>query len=307
MADARQASSASREGGKFLRPLVTPEGIDLGVRIASASERAGAFLIDSLIIFAALVGLSIIIWIVVGDHWRSGNFGGAELAVVVWLLGSFLLRNFYFFLFEVGARAATPGKRILKIRVAARNGGVLDAGAVFARNAMRELEVFLPMSFLFSNAESVDGIIGWAGLIWCGVFVLFPLFNRDRLRAGDLVAGTWVVQAPRTALLPDLAQPTAAERVLGKGMAGASAFAFTREQLDVYGIRELQVLEDVLRQPVAQSQKVVAQRIRAKIGWTATPNEQDVDFLSAYYAALRQHLEAGLLVGVRRADKHAKR
>ena len=30
------------------------------------------------------------------------------------------------------------------------------------------------------------------GIIWTGAFVLFPLFNRDRLRVGDLVAGTMV-------------------------------------------------------------------------------------------------------------------
>ena len=30
---------------------------------------------------------------------------------MVWLLGIFLLRNFYFVVFELGPRAATPGKR----------------------------------------------------------------------------------------------------------------------------------------------------------------------------------------------------
>ena len=33
------------------------------------------------------------------------------MAAIIWLLGFFLLRNFYFTLFEMRARAATPGKR----------------------------------------------------------------------------------------------------------------------------------------------------------------------------------------------------
>jgi len=31
-----------------------------------------------------------------------------------------------------------------------------------------------------------------------------PLFNRDGLRVGDMVAGTLVIAAPKAALLPDL-------------------------------------------------------------------------------------------------------
>jgi len=54
--------------------------------------------------------------------------------------------------------AATPGKRILGIRVAARNGKALTAEAVFARNAMRELEVFLPW-LLAKLAETLQPLI----------------------------------------------------------------------------------------------------------------------------------------------------
>jgi uncharacterized RDD family membrane protein YckC len=71
---------------------------------------------------------------------------GAEIMGVIWLLGFFVLRNFYFVGFELSAAAATPGKRILGLRVASRDGGRLRPGAIFVRNAMRELEVFLPLS-----------------------------------------------------------------------------------------------------------------------------------------------------------------
>jgi uncharacterized RDD family membrane protein YckC len=279
------------ETSRFTRSLVTPEGVDLGVRIASAGERAGAFLIDGLIIVGILVALTIFLAMAgAGGGGKSG-----EVAIIVWLIGFFVLRNFYFMLFELGARAATPGKRMMKIRVASRTGGVLRGDAIFARNAMREVEVFLPVTLLVSNAASGDGLVGLAGVIWTGVFLFLPLFNRDRLRAGDIAAGSWVVQAPRIALLPDLAaQPVDV----------ATGFVFTPDQLEAYGIKELHVLEDVLRKARPDTVAAVATRIRSKIGWVRSDGEQDTAFLRAYYAALRRRLEASLLMGVRRKDKH---
>ena len=40
------------------------------------------------------------------------GLASAEIALIVWLLGFFLLRNFYFILMEMGPRAATFGKRM---------------------------------------------------------------------------------------------------------------------------------------------------------------------------------------------------
>lgn len=274
------------------RELVTPEGVDLKVRLADASERAAAFLLDALILIVLPVVISIIlIGALIGSRGQ-----GTEAIAVVWLLGGFLLRNLYFIAFELGPRAATPGKRMLGLRVAARNGEPLTANAVFARNAMRELEVYLPLSFLISNASAVDAWIKLFGIVWCGVFVFFPLFNRDRLRVGDLVAGTWVVKAPRRRLLADLAQGAYAQ--------GGAGFAFSRQQVDAYGVKELQVLEEVLRRYEPRTVTAVAARIRNKIGWTAGANESDAAFLDAYYVALRGRLEGRLLFGRRRRDKY---
>src|SRR6185295_13929861 len=122
--------------------------------------------------------------------------------------------------------------------VVARDGAALTADAVVARNAMRELELYLPIIFLVSRGEEIEGWIILSGIIWCGVFVLFPLFNRDRLRAGDLIAGTWVLKTPKQTLLPDLTSDKQAPDGL---------FSFAMAQLDVYGVKELQVLEQVLR------------------------------------------------------------
>jgi len=221
----------------------------------------------------------------------------AQLAILI--LFAFFLRSFYFMFFEMGRRAATPGKRIMKIRVAARGKPRLSANAVFARNALREIEFFLPLSFLFgAGGSSVDGWIGILGLIWSCIFLFFPMFNKDRLRAGDLIAGTWVVQTPRPILAQDLASVNVVDR---------ERFVFTPEQIDAYGVKELHVLENVLRAKRKESLADVAARIRNKIGWIQTENETDIDFLNAYYTTLRGRLETKLLLGVRRKDKYDKR
>jgi uncharacterized RDD family membrane protein YckC len=217
---------------------------------------------------------------------------------IVWMLGMFAGRNFYFFWFEAQPRAATPGKRAMGLRVIAADGGQLTADAVFARNAMREIEVFLPLSFLLaSGVGATDPVGGWLvllGLLWTGGFALFPLFNRDRLRVGDLVAGTWVVKSPREKLSIDLLDAQAA---------AAGRFAFSAEQAGAYGIKELHVLEDVLRRKDPKTMTAVADRIRGKIGWGKTEGETDEAFLAAYYGALRGRLETRLLFGHRRRDK----
>jgi uncharacterized RDD family membrane protein YckC len=288
------------------RELITPEGVDLRIHLGSASQRASAFLIDAAMIIGIMVAVTLLFFVglyamamavkALDIHWGpSGDFV-LQLLAALWLLGFFLLRNGWFLGFELGPRAATPGKRIVGLQVAMRNGGRLSADALIARNAMREIEVFLPLTFLAYNARAnVDGWIVLLGLLWSGIFALFPLFNRDRLRVGDLVAGTFVVRAPRRRLATDLTQ---------RRSALAPAFTFSPEQLDVYGVKELQVLEDVLRRNALAAQRVVADRIRAKIGWTPRPGEGDGDFLDAYYAALRTRLESKLLLGKRRRDKH---
>jgi len=275
----------------LVRPLITPEGVDLRVKIAPVAERAMALFLDLGIIVGILIALLFISLSVLSAMQFDEN---AEVVAIVWLLGFFLLRNFYFTLFECGTRAATPGKRLMGLRVAARDGGVLSADAVVARNAMRELELYLPISFLLQRGESLDAWVILAGIVWCFIFVLFPLFNRDKLRAGDLIAGTWVLRTPKPVLLPDLAEQ----------QTGRALFTFDAAQLGVYGVKELQVLEQVLRVLEPHAVEAVAERIRTKIRWTKRPDEDDAAFLNAYYAALRQHLEHRLLFGRRKRDKH---
>ena len=84
-------------------------------------------------------------------------------------------------------------------------------------------------------------------------------------------------------------------------------FTFTPAQIDAYGIKELHVLEDVLRAQDREVLEYVSNRIRSKIGWVWESGESDIAFLRAYYAALRGRLESKMLMGVRREDKFDKR
>jgi uncharacterized RDD family membrane protein YckC len=285
------AVDMTAEARKRQRSLVTPEGIDLRLEIASVGQRLGALIIDLLII------IGIILVFTIAALFSAGllRFRAMEMLAVIWLLGLFLLRNGYFLGFEMTARAATPGKRIMGLRVASRDGGRLRFEAIFTRNVLRELELFLPLTLMLA-APATGGIDGWMyllGLIWCGVFVFLPLFNADKLRAGDLVAGTWVLRTPKQKLLRDMADDGALHQ---------PDFAFTPAQLDAYGVKELQVLEQVLRSGDRPTVRAVADRIAGKIGYTRG-DARDLDFLRAYYHAVRGRLESRLLMGRRRKDK----
>ena len=274
------------------RAFVTPEGVDLRLQVGAYTDRALALLLDALIIVGCLVALTILAGVAA---WASKSPAPVRAITIIWLLGSFVLRVGYFIGFEIRPGAATAGKRAMGLRVIARDGGRLTADAVFARNAMRELEVFLPATFLLARGYGVDGALISLGAIWTGVLAIFPLFNRDRLRLGDLAAGTMVVKAPKIRLLRDIAE--SAPQIVGD-------LAFTDAQLDAYGIKELQVLEQVLRTGDRRSMAAVAQRIRGKIDWRGPDDLADRSFLNAYYAALRGRLETGLLFGRARRDKH---
>jgi uncharacterized RDD family membrane protein YckC len=188
----------------------------------------------------------------------------ADVVFAAALLAVFLVRTFYFTFFELSWQGQTPGKRRLRLRAVDARGGPLTAEAIIARNLTREVELFLPLVALFAPEALFGGAPGWArlaALAWMLAFGLLPLFNRDRLRVGDLIAGTVVVRTPDAVLLEDLSSARAREEL-----------GFTDAQIDVYGVYELQVLEDVLRgRGLAghdEAVRTVAGKIREKIGWT---------------------------------------
>jgi uncharacterized RDD family membrane protein YckC len=280
--------------------IATPEGVALELRLADLGERAMAFILDGALILAAVVGLA----------WLGGlavlTLPGRAVWTALILVAIFLVQSFYFVVFELRWQGATPGKRWRGIRVVSRDGGPLTVGMVFARNVTRQVELTIPLVILLQPRALTPGAPAWTGLLavlWALVLLLFPSLNRQRARLGDLAAGTLVIAEPEAELEPDLA-----------GFAHADEdreIRFTREQLEIYGNKELQVLERVLRgEPTPRNEELlrtVAGKVRRKIGWEP-PEEMDGPpdprrFLTTFYAAQRAHLEHEMLLGRERKEK----
>ena len=282
----RRAPAAPRT---LRRSFVTPEGVDLRLELGGAGARAVAFVLDAVMILTILILSTIAIGLLVSD-------GKSEILLILWLIGSFVLRNGWFILFEIGGRGATPGKMLIGLRVVARDGAPLTGGAVIARNAMREIEIFLPLSFLGYQAsqDAADAFLAIFALLWSGIFLFFPLMNYDRLRIGDLVGGTWVVRTARTALAADIGATETIAR---------QRRSFSDAALDLYGVYELQTLEEVLRLARPEAIATVAEAVRRKAG--IADDGDDIGFLTDYYRALCVRLERGIMLGRRRDNKHA--
>lgn len=271
-----------------IHQVVTPEAVPLPLEVAAAGDRLGAFVIDFLIQLAAFIAVAI------GLNWQGLFSIGDDVVQALYHLLVLLIWSFYFLLFELAWQGQSPGKRLLKIRAVDARGGPLSAEAVIARNLSRLPELYLPIMAIGTLA--MGGWGNFAALGWLVGFGFLPLFNKDRLRVGDMIAGTIVVKTPAAILLEDL---TAGRT--------AAAHTFTDAQLDVYGIYELQVLEGVLRGAGQhghfEAVQTVAQKIKEKIGWEG-PVKDDEVFLQAFYAALRGRLERRMLFGKRRRSKH---
>ncbi len=269
------------------RRLLTPEGVPLRVELAEPGERIVAFLID-----LAISEVAAILILLIG---LLGSLG-LEMTLAAALFLSFLIRNAYFIFFELRWAGQTPGKRAIGLRVIDRRGGPLRAGAIVARNLTRQAEFFFPVEMLMVTQ-------GWIwspgsilpAIIWIGAMIAIFYFSPDRLRAGDLIGGTIVIAVPKRILAEDLATEQ-------------HTFEFTYEQLQHYGVKELQVLEDVLRQPQntesARLRREISDRIQRRIGWTRPFSGREIEkFLVDFYTAQRAFLESRKNLGDERPDK----
>ena len=292
------ASALEQGWGPDERALLTPEGVTLRLRVAPLALRAAALMVDlGVIVIGALTLTALTFLVLTGldavevvEPWAAGLLG----------LGVFALRTFYFVAFEAAWSGRTPGKRLLGLRVIDQRGGALTMESLFARNLTRELELFLPL-ILLAGAESLWPAAPWAARLMAALWGLgllaLPLFNHDRLRAGDLLGGTMVVLQPKlVALSPREASPSAMRQAI---------FSFSEEQLDMYGVYELQVLEQLLSAwPDEATCLAVAEKIADKIAcqderWRRMPDP----FLHDFYEALRARRERRMLFGDRQQSK----
>jgi uncharacterized RDD family membrane protein YckC len=285
------ASTFLEGGGRSRRELMTPEGVPLAVDLADYGERAVAFVLD-FVLCSAATALIYLLFILLPF---GGTTGIVARSLVLFI--AFVVRNFYFIHFELSWQGATPGKRMVGLRVVDRRGGPLLPSAVVARNLTREIETFLPLGLLQSPMGS--GSASWEQLslgLWLLLFAALPFVNRDRMRAGDLIAGTMVVALPRRVLLGDLVE-------------SAVRYSFTEKQLRAYGAFELQVLEELLRRPAGADTnrllREVCEKICRRIEWlTPLPDAEIGGFLREFYTAERAFLEREQLFGKPHPDKH---
>ena len=275
-----------------------PEGVPIRLTIATGGARVGAQLLDLILTWTAGI------LFVMAVAWANLIDWQAFLTLLSLLM--FLLRVPYYVLAELVWNGRTPGKRITGIRVISASGGRLTPWQIVARNVMKEVEFFTPLTLVL--AASADSLGPWGTgilLVWVLVVAIVPLANRRRQRLGDMIAGTLVVDTPRALLLPDLATTTPAGAV--------HRFAFQAHHLDHYGRHELQVLEDILRDPRSDDRMdkelaTTTEAILRKTGYAdrVAPTERRA-FLQAFYRAQREHLESRRLFGDRREDKHHAR
>ena len=143
-----------------VREVETPEGIFLRLRLAGPVIRSLAWFLDSLIRYAFLWALLMVLSML------------GLIGVAVSLILLFLLEWFYPVVFELLWDGATPGKRMLGLRVVNDNGTPVDLSASVIRNLLRAAD-FLPVFYTFG--------------------LLSMLLSRDFKRLGDLAAGTVVI------------------------------------------------------------------------------------------------------------------
>ena len=311
---ARGISYTPRDA-KRARTHVTPEGLALFITLAPRTSRAGALIIDVMIIVFGLVAFQLAIYLIADGLLSGSNFdpekiSGAALEFLGILVAIFVFVVWYgyFLVQELGPRGATLGKRIVGIRIAARGASRLSPEAVIARNLLRDIEIFYPLITLFSlsvlaRTGQTIGVLGWVATGWFALFLLFPFFNRDGLRAGDIVAGTWVVERPRAKLGKILSADGAAAAAGASELTGVR-YAFGEKELSIYGEKELQTLERMLRDSPPEALAAVHVTICRKIGWDPGAGDERA-FLEAFYAQLRAKLEGDLRFGKRKADKFA--
>jgi len=160
--------------------IETPEKIRFSYRIAEIGSRIAAYVIDQTI---QVIAILVIAWAVLGYSITSSARNIANLSAAFLLIIFFLMRWFYFVLFEMIMEGQSPGKKMMRIRVIRDNGESLDLETIIFRNFLRVVDEFPMFPML-------------------GGFI--ALIDPQSRRLGDLVANTIVVKEIHYRLqLPD--------------------------------------------------------------------------------------------------------
>jgi len=149
----------------------TPEHVEVRLELAGVGSRMAAAVLDSIIIYLAVM---VILW--VGRAVWGGGFGSAGS----WFLAFLILLVYgvvwgYFAAFEVWNGGRTLGKQALGIRVVMDTGQQVTTGAAVVRNLVRMLDCYFPFLPILPA-------------------MLLMFLNKSNKRLGDMAAGTIVVR-----------------------------------------------------------------------------------------------------------------
>ncbi len=292
-----RANQRLKRRGKIYR-LTPPEGVPLDLALATTGQRVMAQFTDFVTTFA--LAILIVMLAFYSFHWFSSLF------TVIASLAFFIIRIPYYIFTELAWDGRTLAKRWYGIRVISADGRALSPHQIVIRNLMKEIEFFAPLTYLFVGSQ-IHWSIYIITLIWVVILLLVPWRSKKNQRIGDIIANTVVIMNPKPLLLPDIALNAPDQE----------RFVFTSEQLDLYGNFELQVLEKILRAPVAKSTSAlrkefamhadIVERITTKISYPEKILQADqVEFLKSFYQAQRAYLENKKLFGESRGDKFFK-
>ncbi len=215
----------------------TPEGITIELRPAGLTSRFYAFLLDWLIRLGVIYAVAIV----------TTAMGGLGLALMLILF--FALEWLYPVAFELSRWGATPGKRVMGLKVVMDSGLPVTPAASLARNLLRAAD-FLPMLYGFALASM--------------------LIRKDFKRLGDIAAATLVVYQPLPApkvVLREI-EPLAPARSLGpQDQAAVIALAARASRLTPARLDELAALAAPVSGDSGRSGPQVTQRVLAVAQW----------------------------------------
>ena len=167
--------------------VVTPENIAFQYQAAGPFRRMPAFLIDGVIQFLLILGLSLALLLF---DLLIPLLGRAILMVL-----AFLISWFYGGVFEAYWNGQTPGKRMMGIRVLTVDGQPINGLQAVMRNVLRTVDMMPPV-ILYSSPYEPPMVIPTFMLA-----IATTMLSRRYQRLGDLVCGTMVVVEERNWLM----------------------------------------------------------------------------------------------------------
>jgi len=157
--------------GSDLLVVTSATGVDVELAIAGPGSRSYAFIIDWHIrLLLAITWFAGAAYVQTGVLFLKGKSPTAAIAIAS--LPAAAIYFLYQPLLELVMRGRTPGKRMAGVRLVNRQGGTPSTLALLIRNAFRLIDS-LPLFY--------------------GVGLCTTIFSAQRVRLGDLAAGTLLV------------------------------------------------------------------------------------------------------------------